>query len=174
MDFDAERGAITAEEAEIRKRDAAEATEKKQEQLEKKKAALEYKKAVLQKVNSIAEIGIATALGIMQTFATLGWPAGIPGAAFVAVMGALQTATALAQPIKAYKEGTKDRPHPGGLAIVDECRYELERLGEGGKDKKVSDPRRAWMSEVAFVMATLKMGLDTRTTNAAIYANLVR
>ena len=59
-------------------------------------------------------------------------------------------------------------------AIVDECRYELERLGEGGKDKKVSDPRRAWMSEVAFVMATLKMGLDTRTTNAAIYANLVR
>ena len=60
-------------------------------------------------------------------------------------------------------------------AIVDECRYELERLGEkGGGAKAASDPRRAWMSEVAFVMATLKMGLDTRTTNAAIYANLVR
>ena len=150
IDWLAERGAITAEEAEIRKRDAAEATEKKQEQLEKKKAALEYKKAVLQKVNSIAEIGIATALGIMQTFATLGWPAGIPGAAFVAAMGALQTATALAQPIKAYKEGTKDRPHPGGLAIV----------GDGGKAEVVLFGGRAWVTPDSPTLVDLPRGAE--------------
>ena len=150
IDWLAERGAITAEEAEIRKRDAAEATEKKQEQLEKKKAALEYKKAVLQKMNTISQIGIATALGIMQAHATVPWPASIAVAAFVAAMGALQTATALAQPIKAYKEGTKDRPHPGGLAIV----------GDGGKAEVVLFGGRAWVTPDSPTLVDLPRGAE--------------
>lgn len=131
-----EHGAITKEEAELRKREAEAATAKRTEELEKKKAALEYKQAVMQKVNSVAQIGIATALGIMQTFAQLGWPAGIPGAAIVAAMGAIQTAAALAQPIKAYKEGTKGKPHPGGLAIV----------GDGGKTELVVAGHNVWLT----------------------------
>ena len=131
-----EHGAITKEEAELRKREAEAATAKRTEELEKKKAALEYKQAVMQKVNSVAQIGIATALGIMKTFAQLGWPAGIPGAAIVAAMGAIQTAAALAQPIKAYKEGTKGKPHPGGLAIV----------GDGGKTELVVAGHNVWLT----------------------------
>lgn len=45
IEYLAERGAITSEEAEIRKREAAAATAAKQEKLEKKKSQLEYKKA---------------------------------------------------------------------------------------------------------------------------------
>lgn len=150
IEYLAERGAITSEEAEIRKREAATATEKKQEELEKRKSQLEYKKAVMEKLNSIAQIGIATALGIMQTFATLGWPAGIPGAAFIAAMGAIQTATALAQPIKAYKEGTRGKPHPGGLALV----------GEGGSQELVMYNGKAWVTPDEPTLIDLPRGAE--------------
>ena len=126
IEYLAERGAITTEEAEIRKRDAATATATKQEQLEKKKASLEYKKAVIEKANSIAQIGIATALGIMKASPN------IPLMAFVGAMGAIQVATALAKPIKAYAEGTKGKPHPGGFAIVGDA-YKPEAIILGGK-----------------------------------------
>lgn len=159
----AERGAITSEEAEIRKRDALAATQKKQEELEKKKAAIEYKKAVLQKVNTISQIGIATALGIMQAHATVPWPASIAVAAFVAAMGALQTATALAQPIKAYKEGTKGKPHPGGLAIV----------GDGGKAEVIRYGGRSWLTPESPTLVDLPRGAEvipdvTRSDLAAL------
>ncbi len=146
----AEQGAITTEEAEIRKRQAEAQTAKVQEQLEKKKAALEYKQAVMQKVNSVAQIGIATALGIMQTFAQLGWPAGIAGAAIVAAMGAIQTAAALAQPIKAYKEGTKGKPHPGGLAVV----------GDGGQAELVAYGRHVWLTPDTPTLVDLPKGAE--------------
>lgn len=76
IDYLAEHGAITEEEAEIRKRDAAAATAAKQEQLEKKKAQIEYRKALMEKANTIAQIGMATALGIMQALAM--FPPNIP------------------------------------------------------------------------------------------------
>lgn len=126
----AEHGAITTEEAEIRKRDAATATATKQEQLEKKKASLEYRKAVMEKANTISQIGIATALGIMQALAM--FPPNIPLSVFIGAMGAVQVATALAQPIKAYAEGTKGKPHPGGFAIVGDA-YKPEAIILGGK-----------------------------------------
>ena len=116
IDYLAEHGAITTEEAEIRKRDAAAATAAKQEQLEKKKAQIEYRKALMEKANTIAQIEMATALGIMQALAM--FPPNIPLASFIGAMGAIQLATALAQPIKAYAEGTKGKPHPGDLALV--------------------------------------------------------
>ena len=162
-----EHGVITKEEAELRKSEAEARSAKKKEELEKKKAALEYKQAVMQKVNSVAQIGIATALGIMQTFAQLGWPAGIAGAAIVAAMGAIQTAAALAQPIKAYKEGTKGKPHPGGLAIV----------GDGGKTELVMLGHNVWLTPDEPTLVDLPRGAQvfpevTRETIERIGASL--
>lgn len=147
IEYLAERGAITTEEAEIRKRDAEAATAAKQEQLEKKKAAIEYKKAVMEKANSVAQIGIATALGIMQALAM--WPPNIPLAAFVGAMGAIQVATALAQPIKAYAEGTK-KPHPGGLALV----------GDGDKAEVVLYNGKAWVTPDSPTLVDLPKGAE--------------
>lgn len=150
IDYLAEHGAITTEEAEIRKRDAAAATAVKQEQLEKKKAQIEYRKAMVEKANTIAQIGMATALGIMQTYAQLGWPAGIPGAIFIGAMGAIQLATALAQPIKAYAEGTKGKPHPGGLALV----------GDGGSQELVMYNGKAWVTPDKPTLLDLPKGAE--------------
>lgn len=150
IDYLAEHGAITEEEAEIRKRDAAAATAAKQEQLEKKKAQIEYRKAMVEKANTIAQIGMATALGIMQTYAQLGWPAGIPGAIFIGAMGAIQLATALAQPIKAYAEGTKGKPHPGGLALV----------GDGGSQELVMYDGKAWVTPDQPTLLDLPKGAE--------------
>lgn len=150
IDYLAEHGAITTEEAEIRKRDAAAATAAKQEQLEKKKAQIEYRKAMVEKANTIAQIGMATALGIMQTYAQLGWPAGIPGAIFIGAMGAIQLATALAQPIKAYAEGTKGKPHPGGLALV----------GDGGSQELVMYDGKAWVTPDKPTLLDLPKGAE--------------
>ena len=140
----AERGAITTEEAEIRKRDAAAATQKKQEALEKRKSDLEYKKAVIEKANSIAQIGIATALGIMKASPN------IPLMAFIGAMGAIQVATALAQPIKAYAEGTKGKPHPGGLALV----------GDGDKAELVMYNGKAWVTPDEPTLVNLPRGAE--------------
>ncbi len=144
----AEHGAITAEEAEIRKRDAEAATAAKQEQLEKKKASIEYKKALMEKANTISQIGIATALGIMQALAML--PPNLPLAAFVGAMGAIQVATALAQPIKAYKEGTKGKPHPGGLALV----------GDGNQKEIVMYNGDAWITPDKPTLVDLPKGAE--------------
>lgn len=142
----AERGAITQEEAELRKRAAEAATAKREEELAKKKAQAEYKQAVMEKANNVAQIAISTALGIMATYAKLGWPAGIPGAAFVAAMGAIQLATAIAQPIKAYKSGTDY--HPGGPAIV----------GDGGRHEVVEAGGKYWLTPDVATLVTMPEG----------------
>lgn len=65
-------------------------------------------------------------------------------------------------------------------AMLDEVKYEIKRLAElaeerGQKQQQtVTDIRKAWFGEIAFVMSTLKMSIDPATTNAAVYANLVR
>lgn len=148
IDYLAEHGAITEEEAEIRKRDAAAATAAKQEQLEKKKAQIEYRKALMEKANTIAQIGIATSLGIMQALAM--FPPNIPLASFIGAMGAIQLATALAQPIKAYAEGTKGKPHPGGLALV----------GDGGSQELVMYDGKAYVTPDSPTLVDLPRGAE--------------
>lgn len=65
-------------------------------------------------------------------------------------------------------------------AMLDEVKYEIKRLAELAeergqkKQQTVTDMRKAWFGEIAFVMSTLKMSIDPSTTNAAVYANLVR
>ena len=150
IEYLAERGAITTEEAEIRKRDAAAATQKKQEELEKRKAALAYKKAVTEKVNSVSQAAISTALAIMQALAQFPGPTGWALAAAAGAMGAVQIATILAQPIKAYKEGTKGKPHPGGLALV----------GEGGNQELVMYDGKAWVTPDKPTLLDLPRGAE--------------
>lgn len=157
----AERGAITQEEAELRKREAEARTAKAKEALEKKKAQAEYKRAVAEKANNISQIAIATALGIMK--ATPNWV----NVALVAAMGAIQMATAIAQPIKAYKEGTKGMPHPGGLAVV----------GDGGKAELVMLGRHVWLTPDTPTLVDLPRGAEvypevTRETIERIGASL--
>lgn len=65
-------------------------------------------------------------------------------------------------------------------AMLDEVKYEIKRLAELAeergqkKQQTVTEIRKAWFGEIAFVMSTLKMSIDPSTTNAAVYANLVR
>lgn len=128
IDMLAEKGKITEDEAAIRKRAIEEQNAKKEEELAKRKAKLQYKQAVAEKANSIAQIGIATALGIMK--ASPNWVQ----MALVAAMGAIQLATAIAQPIKAYKRGTDY--HPGGPAIV----------GDGGKREVIESRGKYYLT----------------------------
>lgn len=140
----AEHGAITQEEAELRKREAEARTAKAQEALEKKKAQMQYKAAVAEKANTISQIAIATALAIMK--AAPHWV----NVALVAALGAVQMATAIAQPIKAYKEGTKGKPHPGGLAIV----------GDGDRQELVMYGQRLWLTPDVPTLVDLPKGAE--------------
>lgn len=126
-----ETGAISKEEAEARKRAAEQRSAEKQEELEKKKQELQYKQAVWNKVTSIAQAGIATALAI-----TMALP-NIVLAALVGAMGAMEIATIIATPIATYAKGTKDKEgHPGGLAVV----------GDAGKREAVVFDNHLWIT----------------------------
>lgn len=121
----AEIGAITKEESEARKRESEKRTKEKNDQLEKQKEALQEKQAKWQKANAITQAAISTAVGIMQTIATVGFPIAIPLIAAIGILGAAQIATIAAQPIPKYAKGTSN--HPGGMAIV----------GDGGKHEAI-------------------------------------
>ena len=126
-----ETGAISKEEAEARKRAADQRTADKQEELEKKKQELRYKQAVWEKVTSIAQAGIATALAITEALPNFVL------AALVGAMGAIEVATIIATPIASYAKGTKDKDgHPGGLAVV----------GDAGKKEAVVYDNKMWIT----------------------------
>lgn len=121
-----ESGAISAEEAEARKRAAEDKTKAKEEEIAKRKAELQRKQAIFDKAVNIAEVGMATALGIMKAMSMT--PPNPVMAALVAAMGAVQLATIMATPIPKYRKGTDF--HKGGPAIV----------GDGGVSETVVTP----------------------------------
>jgi hypothetical protein len=125
-----ETGAISKEEAEARKRAAEQRSAEKQEELEKRKQELQYKQAVWNKVTSIAQAGIATALAITEALPNLVL------AALVGAMGAMEIATIIATPIATYAKGTGKDGHPGGLAIV----------GDAGKSEAVVYGNKLWIT----------------------------
>ena len=129
-----EKQVITEEEGEARKRAAEDQTARKNEELEKKKQQLQYKQAVWDKANSIAQVGINTAMAIMTTAGQLGFPAAIPFIAIAGAMGAVQLATILATPIPKYAKGTDN--HKGGPAIV----------GDGGVPELVMFGGKSWIT----------------------------
>lgn len=138
----AETGAISEEEAEVRKRAAEEKTAAKNAELDKKKQAMAKKQAVWDKTTSIAQAGIATALAIAKS---------LPNfilAAIVGAMGAIQIATIAATPIPSYAEGTKNSSHPGGKALV----------GDGGKREVVMYKGLAWITPDTPMLADLPCG----------------
>lgn len=138
----ADKGAITEEEAEARKRAAKDMTDIKNAELEKKKQALAQKQARWDKATSIAQAGIATALAITKA---------LPNfilAALVGVMGAVQIATIAATPIPSYAEGTKGSSHPGGKALV----------GDAGKHEVVMYNGLAWITPDTPLLVDLPRG----------------
>ncbi len=156
-----ESGAITKEEAEARKRAAEAETQQKREELEKKRAQIEYKQAVMEKANKVAQIAISTALGVMQALAML--PPNVPLSVTIGAIGAVQLATALAQPIKAYAKGTPEGGHPGGLALV----------GDGGTHEIVSYNGKAWLTSDKPQLVHLPKGAEVfPNVNEVTFDNL--
>lgn len=144
----AESGAISEEEAEARKRAAEAETSRKNEELEKKKVQLQQKQAKWDKAVQLAQTGIATARGIMEAMAM--FPPNLVLAAEIGAMGAVQMATIAATPIPAYKEGTKDGGHIGGLAIV----------GDGGKHEVVVYGGKSWVTPDVPTVVDLPKGAE--------------
>lgn len=144
----AESGAISEEEAEARKRAAEAETSRKNEELEKKKVQLQKKQAKWNKAVQLAQTGIATARGIMEAMAMN--PPNPVLAAVIGAMGAVQMATIVATPIPAYKEGTKDGGHIGGLAIV----------GDGGKHEVVVYGGKSWVTPDVPTVVDLPKGAE--------------
>lgn len=58
-------------------------------------------------------------------------------------------------------------------AMLNEIAYDREKLRDRPRPSAKRDQRTLWYSEIAWVMSTFKMSIDTKTINAAIYANLV-
>lgn len=129
-----DQNVITEEEGEARKRAAEDKTAKKNEELEKKKAKLKEKQAKFDKLNSIAQVGISTALAIMNMMESAPWPVNIAMAAVAGAMGAVQLATIIATPLPKYAKGTGY--HKGGPAIV----------GDGGVPEVITYGGNAWIT----------------------------
>lgn len=139
----AESGAISEEEAEIRKRAAKEKTEAKNRELEKKKQELARKQAIWDKATNIAQASIATALAITKALPNFVL------AAIVGAIGAIQIATIAATPIPSYAEGTKGNSrHPGGKALV----------GDAGKREVVMYNGTAWITPDTPMLVDLPKG----------------
>lgn len=144
-----EQGVLSTEEGEARKRAAEAETAKKNEELENEKIKLQQKQAKWDKAVQIAQTGIATARGIMEAW-QLGPILGAIMAGVVAAMGAVQVATIAATPIPAYKEGTKNGGHIGGLAIV----------GDGGKQEVIVYGGRGWITPDTPTVVDLPRGAE--------------
>lgn len=98
----------------------------KQERLDRRKKQLEVEKAKFDKANSIANIIINTAVAVTKALSK----GDVAEAIVVGIIGAASLAKVIATPIPQYKEGTKGKPHPGGLMEV----------GEGGKHEAILLP----------------------------------
>lgn len=100
-----EKGYITQEVYNARK-------DKLDADLAKKRAELEYKQAKREKLMNIASIISNTAMGVSKALAQGGFVLGIPWAAIVGALGAVQLAAAIAQPLPS-KEGFYDGGYTG-------------------------------------------------------------
>ena len=141
-----EQNVITEEEGEARKRAAEDKTARKNEELEKKKAKLKEKQAKFDKLNSIAQVGISTALAIMNMMKSAPWPVNIAMAAIAGAMGAVQLATIIATPLPKYAKGTGY--HKGGPAIV----------GDGGVPEVITYGGNAWITPDEPTLVNLPAG----------------
>lgn len=102
--------------------------DEKKAAIEKEQAKRARKLAIFQKTLSISEAIVNTGLGVTKALGQAGI-FGIPLAAIIGAMGALQVATIVAQPLPAYAKGTDNAK--GGLSIVGEVGREIVREPSG-------------------------------------------
>ena len=95
----------------------------KEREIKRRQAEADKRKAIL-------DATVNTAVAVIKTFATLGFPAGIVGAAIVAALGAAQIALIAAQPIPKFAKGgavpssdingmISGRPHAAGGVLIE-------------------------------------------------------
>lgn len=76
-----------------------------QAQITNQENQIKNKQAKAQKEEDIVQATAKTALAVISTFAELGYPAGIVGAAIVAALGAAEIAVIAAQPLPKFEKG---------------------------------------------------------------------
>src|SRR5690606_9400417 len=97
--------------------------DEKNKELEKKRREEQLKQAIFNKAIAVTEILVNTAIAVSKALAQGGFVLGIPWAAVVGALGAVQLAAVLTAPLPKYEFGTDD--HKGGFAHVGEKRPEV-------------------------------------------------
>ena len=131
IDEQEQAGAISKEQADAQKAVIDQQAKLREEQLDQKRKEIALRQAKREKALALAKIAIDTAAAIIGVWKNPGFPLAIPLAIAVGALGAIQAATVLAQPLPAYKEGTKD--HRGGLAWVGDGNRSELIVTPGGK-----------------------------------------
>lgn len=131
IDEQEQAGAISKEQADAQKAVIDQQAKLREEQLDQKRKEIALRQAKREKALALAKIAIDTAAAIIGLWKNPGFPLAIPLAIAVGALGAIQAATVLAQPLPAYKEGTKD--HRGGLAWVGDGNRSELIVTPGGK-----------------------------------------
>lgn len=143
-----EKGASEETYTELKKQIEADADVQTQ-QIEERKKQAQIKQATFEKAVAVTGIIVSTGKAIINQAATTPLPAGAPLIAAIAALGALQLATALAQPIPEYTAGTAN--HIGGPAIV----------GDGGRPELVLEPSgKSWVTPSVPTLVDLPKGTE--------------
>lgn len=144
-----EAGLMSEEEADARKRIIEETARERDKQIEAEKREVKKKQAKYEKAQAILSIAVSTAMGIAKAVAEFPITGGMPFAAIVAAIGAIQLAAVASQPIPAYAKGTDN--HPGGLA----------RVGDGGRSEMVIYPSgQIWKTPATDTLVNLPRGTE--------------
>lgn len=125
---------------------------------DKKRKELKKKQALIDKASAIFNIGLSTAQGIMNAWATLPYYMAIAMSIVIGALGAAQTAIVAAKPIPAAKGATVESA-PGKGAIM--------QVGEGYEDEIVFPLQtgvKAMVSELLREMGS-RSGSTTVTNN---------
>lgn len=144
-------GAISKEQADARKKVVDDQARERENQIEEQKKQIAINQAKREKAIALANVAINTAVAILKNTAQLGYLPAIPVNIATGILGALQAATILAQPLPQYAKGTDN--HIGGLGIVgDGGRPEMVITPSGGIFKTPSVPTLVDMPKGTMVM----------------------
>lgn len=131
VDEQEQAGAISKEQADARKAVIDQQSKLRDDELDRRKKEIAINQAKRDKVFALGRIAIDTASAVMKNTALYGFLLAQPLNIATIILGAIQAATVLAQPLPAYKEGTKD--HRGGLAWVGDGNRSELIVTPGGK-----------------------------------------
>jgi hypothetical protein len=99
-----------------------------EEEYDKKAGAIKKKQAQADKIQSLFQIALSTAVGSMKAVAEFPLTGGMPFLAWVIASGVLQSAMVAAQPIPQFAKGTDNAPDKG---LFGEAGREIMRLRSG-------------------------------------------